>query len=166
MFKRAAITLCVGIVTLLAASTPAQAQGTTLRAAFSLINFEEGFTPKGFNVDFAKEMTTSGNMGVDVLVEGGFNKVEDFNFVNVGGGARVRVPAGTQVTISGQGVIGLVHDNSGFEANNLYTAFGGAAHFNVNENTAVFVQLDLFTVYFEGATDSGPRVLLGVALRR
>jgi hypothetical protein len=168
VFKRTAIALFIGIVTVLATAAPAQAQATglTLRGAFSLINFGEDFTTKGFNVDVAKEMTTSGDMGVDVVGEFGFNKVDDFNFVNIGGGARVRVPVGTQLTVLGQGVLGLVHDNSGFDANNLYSAIGGAAHFDVNPNTSVFVQLDLFTVYFDGGTDSGPRVLLGVALRR
>ncbi len=166
MFKRTAIALFAGIVGVLATAAPAQAQGTTLRAAFSLINFEEGFTPKGFNVDFAKEMTTSGNMGVDVVVEGGFNTVDDFNLVNVGGGVRVRVPVGTQVTVLGQGVIGLLHDNSGFDANNLYSAIGGAAHFNVNPNTSVFAQLDILSWYFDGGPESGPRILLGIAMRR
>jgi hypothetical protein len=89
VFKRTAIALFIGIVTVLATAAPAQAQATglTLRGAFSLINFGEDFTTKGFNVDVAKEMTTSGDMGVDVVGEFGFNKVDDFNFVNIGGGA-------------------------------------------------------------------------------
>ena len=170
MFKRTAIALFIGIVTVLATAAPAQAQGTglTLRGAFSLINFGDDFTTKGFNVDVAKEMTTSGDMGVDVVGEFGFNRNGDFdyNLTNLGGGARVRVPVGTQLTVLGQGVIGLAHDNSTFDSNNLYSAFGGAAHFDINPNTSVFVQLDLFTVYYQGISDTGPRVLLGVALRR
>ncbi len=168
MFKRTAIAVFAGIVTVLATAAPAQAQGTTLRGAFSLINFGDDFSTKGFNVDVAKEMTTSGDMGVDVVGEFGFNRNGefDYNLTNLGGGARVRVPVGTQVTVLGQGVIGLAHDNSTFDSNSLYSALGGAAHFDVNPNTSVFVQLDWFTVYYEGISESGPRVLLGVAMRR
>lgn len=170
MLKRTTIALFIGIVTVLATAAPAQAQGTglTLRGAFSLINFGDDFSTKGFNVDVAKEMTTSGDMGVDVVGEFGFttNGDFDYNLTNLGGGARVRVPVGTQLTVLGQGVIGLAHDNSTFDSNNFYSAFGGAAHFDINPNTSVFVQLDLFSVYYEGVTDSGPRLLLGVALRR
>ncbi len=150
----------VAAAMVLAFAVPASAQGTTVGAGVSFLDFEGSFAPKGVNVQIAKAIRATGSGSIDVVGDLSFLS-DDLSVTTFGGGLRGSFAGSGNVRAFVQFLVGAARfsDDVGTE---MYIAPGGGVIFRINEKVGVFGQYDFFIIMFDGDSEKAHRFTFGV----
>jgi hypothetical protein len=154
-----------------AVTAPAAAQATrtgpeTAVGGGLTISTGGNVTEVGIKFDFTRAIREMTNGNLAIVAEFGFQNGDGFNTILPAGGVRYNLDLpDAPVKVFVQGLVGVHMFRSDFGNESALTiAPGGGVRFPVNNMIDVYGQFDIFLAFFEGDTETNPRISGGILI--
>jgi len=151
----------LGLAVLLSSVVPAAAQGE-FGISYSFLRQWEEPAPAGVTIDYTHPVTTIGtSAALGAVGEFSMNRLSDIDITQTTflGGVRVTAAGGGRIQPFGQFLLGVLHWP---DINDFAIQPGGGVKIGMNPAFDLRVQVDFPIDFFEGETETGFRLNVGV----